>query len=222
MNEAAAFCRVDDPAEFGVLESLISLAREKVELRTGRALISQQFQLTASKWHHLWHADETYRHRYGLIIGILSLWPSWTYNGEHGVIFFERAPVLSVDSVQYYDTTNTLQTWPTGDYYQFGIFTPVSGGLNPDPMQAGIALNATQGPWPSLFERPDAVQIKFTAGYGTTPDCVPQTLRHAMRLTVKHFYDNRDAFVIGSGASIELPQGLNDLLDSRRSGGWVS
>ena len=215
IDEAANFCRVTDTNDFADLESMIAVAREKVELRTGLALISQQFQLTAQAWRDLWEPQDRWRRYYSQVSGLLSLYPSYQH-AEPNVIFLDRSPLLSLDSVQYYDTADrpaNMNTRPK--------MTPTPGALNPSPVPGAFTINSTSV-WPDLYDRPDAVQIKFTAGFGTIPGHVPQTLRHAMKLIVKHFFDNRDAFTIGSGSAIELPHGLTDLLDSRRSGGWVS
>jgi hypothetical protein len=51
---------------------------------------------------------------------------------------------------------------------------------------------------------------------------VSQTLRLAIMLLVKRYYDQRDAFVIGSGSAIEVPLGVKHMLESKRVGSWVT
>lgn len=226
LDEVMRFCRIDDEDESGLLEGMIQSAREQVELFTSRALVSQQFLLTAPDWQALYRSDD----RLGellpvgtntLAANLMLAWFPSMKRTDWNVIFFDRSPLLSIDSVQYYDGNEALQTLASSNYYPLGIHAPVDGALNPEPNPGALALKSTAS-WPDVFDRPDAVQISFTAGYGTLPQHVPQNLRQAVFFMVKHLYDNRDAFVIGSGSVLELPFGIKHMLESRRSGGWVS
>jgi len=215
MDEAFAFCRVDNTDEAVILEGMIAAARETVENFTGRALISQQFVLTVPSW---WAAYRT-GDRSGelLTVGtntqaannILAWYPN-ARRTDWNVIYLDRSPLLSVDSVKYYDSSETLVTMDPSLYYVL---------LKGEP--GAMVLKATSS-WPDVFDRPDAVQITFTAGHGTVSTSVPAVLRSAVLLFVKHLYDNRDAFTIGNGSAIELPWGIKHLLESKRVDGWVS
>jgi len=56
---------------------------------------------------------------------------------------------------------------------------------------AGSAVLFT-GPSPALFNRHDALQVTFVAGYGAAAD-VPAAIRQAVLLMVGSLYDNRGA-----------------------------
>lgn len=214
-TEAFAFCRIDDTGEGTIISSLITAAREAVESYTGRALLSQQFQLTMPTWASGYNEDN----RFGSLLPVnssswnqtsaFSLFPN-TLRRDLNVIYLERSPLISVDAVKYYDATETLQTLSSANYYALTNCQP-----------GAVALKSTAS-WPDLYDRPDAVQIQFTAGHGTIASSVPQTLRQAVLFLVKHYYDNRDAFVIGNGSALELPFGVKHMLESKRVGGWAA
>ena len=65
-------------------------------------------------------------------------------------LFISKSPVISVDSIQYYDATNTLQTLSTNAY---------EVSLNDDPCR--IKVNTM----PQIYNRLEAVCITFTCGY---------------------------------------------------------
>lgn len=101
-------------------------------------------------------------------------------------IILPMPPLLSVTSVEYYDTSNSLQTLATTEY---DIDYP-----------AGRIVQAYGGTYPATYSRHDAVQITFTAGVGTTSSpamTVPERIKAAMRLLVGDMYENREAAVIG-------------------------
>lgn len=127
-----------------------------------------------------------------------------TWGGDS--ITLDRSPLLSVQSVKYIaQGATTLTTMDPADYV-------VITGLRP----GGVQLLVDP---PALAERPDAVQIEFTAGHAT-PAEIPATLLHALRLLVSNFYEQRAPINVGNITS-ELPLGLRHLLDSHRVGGWV-
>lgn len=224
LDEATRFCRVDDPSENPLIENLIAAAREQIELATGRAMISQQWLLTLPDW-ATGYRDED---RSALVLpfassvqasnSLFGLYSNVRRN-DWRTIPLERSPLISIDSVQYYDTKETLQTltaWnsisnPTGIYYP--------ALTNPEP---GLLALRPDAYWPDTYIRPDAIQIKFTAGFGTTADKIPQNLRHAILLLTKHLYDNRDVIIVGTGSAIEIPHGIKSILESRKVGGWIS
>lgn len=70
--------------------------------------------------------------------------------------------------------------------------------------------------WPSgLARRPDAITLKFRAGFGDQPADIPATLRAAVQLLAAHRFEVREEVVIGTIAST-LPRGVDHLLDLHR------
>lgn len=206
LADALTFMRIDDTAEIPLVSGLLATAREVVELYTGRALISQQWKLTMPTF------EDGYERRTATgeyALNRRAVWESWTRaNGVENAVQLELSPLLSVEYVKYYDETETLQTFASSNYY---VLTHLTPGL--------VALKSTAS-WPAVFDRPDAVQITFTAGHATGAAGVPPTLRTAALMLAKHFYDNgRDAVNVGNIVN-EVPFTVRHLLDSKKTGGW--
>ncbi|EAQ34477.1 hypothetical protein NB311A_12067 [Nitrobacter sp. Nb-311A] len=95
------------------------------------------------------------------------------------------APVLSVDSITYFDGENAQQTLDTSVYALFSDARGPYVGLKPDQS------------WPGSYSRRDAVSVTFKAGYATTPaegetpaqSTVPEPIKLAIILQVKLNYD---------------------------------
>lgn len=107
--------------------------------------------------------------------------------------------VLSVTSVQYYDLNNVLQTASASLY---GVYTDAVGPY--------VEINSNQS-WPSTYDRPDAVRVTWTCGFGPAAADVPAALRHAILMMVAHWYANREATVTGVTA-VELPFAVGALV----------
>ena len=105
------------------------------------------------------------------------------------------APLISVQSVVIVAPDDTRTPW-TGWRIAHG---------HPRPGIVGRPIPAL--PPDGHFE------VAFTAGYGTTPDAVPDDLRHAITLLAAHFYENREAT---TDTRTPLPLGVGSLLAPHR------
>lgn len=95
--------------------------------------------------------------------------------------------VLNVSSVRYYDADNVLHTISASDY------------ILPDQQQPQIVFKSTFIP-PTLYDRPDAVQINYYAGFHPTvanpttqaqyAGNVPASIKRAIILQVQALYDD--------------------------------
>lgn len=113
-------------------------------------------------------------------------------------------PFASLASIKYYDTDNTQQTASLSDFVVFGnedwaYVEPVSS-------------------WPAMYDRPDAIEVIWTAGYGVLSD-VPSNILHAAKLLVAHWYEHREAVKLGA-TPVELPLAVESLVNISRRG-WV-
>lgn len=118
------------------------------------------------------------------------------------------SPVSAIESIKYYaDGETSLTTFDSANY---SLATTVS----PAVVIFGEDFDA-----PDLADRPDAVQVTFTAGASTTA-AIPPSMKHAVRLLLRHYYDHPEAVNDTKGA--ELPYGIKHLLDSNRVAGWVA
>lgn len=110
-------------------------------------------------------------------------------------------PLVSVDAITYKDAAGTTNTLPSSDY----IYETVGVGR----------LRLAEGKaFPTVELHPfGAIKITFTAGYGTDAGSVPAPIRHAIKLLVGHYYENREAVIVERGANImQLPMAVDALL----------
>ncbi len=128
---------------------------------------------------------------------ILDLWPA------DNIIRLPRAPVSALTSVKYYDSSNVLQTVNSADYQ-----------VSLNEMRPRV-MPATGKAWPGLYDRFDAVTVRFVAGYGAAGSAVPAALKQWMLIAIGTLYAQREAFV--NGINSEVPAGFCDgLLDPYR------
>lgn len=119
-------------------------------------------------------------------------------------------PDVSAVAVVYMDADGIERTVSAGSYYRLR-----------DARGAYLQLkNAFT--WPSVeTDRPDAVQVTLTAGYGAAAGDVPADIRHAIKLLVGAWYENREETVIGTIAA-RIPDSVNvDALVSKHRVGLV-
>ena len=88
-----------------------------------------------------------------------------------------RAPLSSVTSVKYQDVDDSQQTFAAASY---NVSTPTD--------KPGVLELDADKSWPSIYDRRDAVEIRFVAGYGTPAKC-PDDVKAAICLHVEAFYD---------------------------------
>lgn len=188
LGEMKDFLRISANDQDGVLGGLITAARVTVEQYTRRAMVYQQWKLVFDKFPGSWPFS------YGFGATLLS---------PYREIHIPICPLSSVDSFQYTDmNTGELVTMVEGTDYQVSMAEP--GRLQPGYGQA----------WPIARWVLDAVQVTFTAGYGdaSLSPAVgvdpPETLKLAIKLTVGHFYENRE--------SQEMPPAVKNLIDPYR------
>lgn len=107
--------------------------------------------------------------------------------------------LITVSSVTYYDADNAVQTLSTDIYTAFSDSVGPYLDLKPDQS------------WPSTYTREDAVRVTWTAGYGPAATDVPAAIRQAMLLMIGHWFENREASVVGVSVT-DLPMAVNALL----------
>lgn len=121
--------------------------------------------------------------------------------GRYGV----RLPVLplvAVTAISYLDQDEAEQSatlsdfqWFNGD--SFAYVEPKKGNA-----------------WPAMSAERNALRITFTAGTGC-----PEGVKHAAKLLVGHWYENREAVSVRDGVA-EFPMAVDALL-SRYRRGWI-
>lgn len=108
------------------------------------------------------------------------------------------APVQSVTSITYRDMDGNTQTFPAESYMLRNRHGLTWIHLKDDYT------------WPETDDEPDAVTVRFVAGYGDAT-AVPAALKAAMLLHIGHMYENRESVVIGQSVT-GLPMAYDALV----------
>jgi uncharacterized phiE125 gp8 family phage protein len=118
-----------------------------------------------------------------------------------GEVRLSMTPFVSLTSVKYLDDAGVYQTATLGNFetYRSGDY---------------VFLRPKEGSeWPEADIRKDAYEITYLAGFGATAADVPAGLRHALKLIVGHWYQNREA----AGAMVhEFPLAVAALIETQR------
>lgn len=173
LAEAKAQCRVDGSDDDNLINGLILAVTSYLDTKagiTGRAIAQQTWR------QDYWGWPNSYQGLYVPISSNAYDYPwqqSWSpYAGEHG-LRLPMEPVVSISSVKYYDVNNVLQTVSASFY-----------SLYTDELGPYCRMNPATFQWPSVYNRPDAVQVTFVAGDAT----VNPAIKQAALLLVQHWY----------------------------------
>jgi uncharacterized phiE125 gp8 family phage protein len=169
-EEAKNHCRVETDDDDTLIESLITAAREYCEGFQGRAYCPQIYEF----W--------------------LDSWP------KVGQIKIPRPPLISVESIIYYDVDDMPHDFDVDEYFV---------DIKNEP--GWVVLNYGSV-WPTETLRPaNGVCITFMAGYESDDygTAVPQKVKQAILLLIGHWYENREAM----GPNLQdIPKGVDALL----------
>lgn len=127
--------------------------------------------------------------------------PAFPREGDPVGIDLPVAPVSAVFAVQYYDTAGSLQTWSSSEY-----LVDLTSHLPRVVTAPNYFFPVTQS------DRPNAVQVSFTAGYGTTPSDVPEGIRWGVLFLAAHAFANRSPVV--NGTMTDVPRTLQYVIDA--------
>jgi hypothetical protein len=182
-----------------LITSLITAARLDCERINSRSFVSTQWQLVMDYF-------PPYSSRFTsllppAIVGANSDRNYWL-NLSDVAITLPMPPLISVDSIQYYDPSGVLQTLdvsPSAANITYSTGTP--GQITPF---YGKIFPVTQ-------PRLSAVIIKYTCGYSADASLVPVSVLQAMRLLVSHYYEHRTS-------DETIPQAVYSLLDGTSQG----
>ena len=115
-------------------------------------------------------------------------------------ITLPKSPLVAVTSFKYYDDSDTESTFATSNYYV--------DNYSDTPK---VVLRRSQTfPDVASLRVANAFIITFTAGYGTAPKDVPETIKQAINLYTSHLYENRELYI--KQKPIPVPMTLGTLL----------
>lgn len=190
LDDVKAFLRITDVNDDVVVDACIDAATRAAEDFTGRAFITQTWELALDAI----PIDQETPLREGLSIG-----PD--INARVTGITLPRAPLLGVTSVISYDDADspTATTFASSKYY-----------VDLHKVPGRIVLRTGQT-WPVWSRVANGLVITYTAGYGVDPSHIPMPIRMAIRQLAGSYFDNPEAVVVGT-ISTELPLGARTML----------
>lgn len=172
-TEARDHLRLDDGVDDRQIHAYITAARQWCENYTGRVFITRTLRqlLDANPYPEIGSMRE------GKIYGHQN-----QISNASGVIEIAAVPVISVTSIKYYSDDDTETTWAASNYY-----------VDSASDVAKIVLRDS-GSWPTDLRAANGLEINFTAGYGATPNSVPDPVRIAILQYMTFLYEHRGDF----------------------------
>tara|TARA_R100000664_G_scaffold30954_1_gene44062 strand:- start:3759 stop:4415 length:657 start_codon:yes stop_codon:yes gene_type:complete len=197
LTTAKSFLRVTHTADDTLITSFITAAIQSAENYTNSRFLETQYTMFMETW------DDVYvSNHYTTSLSNGTYLTTGGYVGKDGLnqIVLPYAPLDSITHVKYYDSSNTQQTWTEDTDYSVNTFINQKGFIE-------ITKNTT---YPTLYDRADAIEIKFKAGYGTGDSDVPEPIKTAILLILGSMYEKREDSVS------RLPKASEYLLDPYR------
>jgi uncharacterized phiE125 gp8 family phage protein len=119
---------------------------------------------------------------------------------ESREILLPRPPLQSVSSVVYVDSNGSSQTWDASGYQVDS--NGYVGRIAPIPTDI----------WPTTESgRMNAVTVTYIAGYGDTASDVPDPIKHAIKLMIADWFDERNSTIVGTVVA-KMPASAQNLL----------
>ena len=201
LEEAKAQCRVDNDNDDTLITSLITAARIHAEKQTNRSLIQQTWRMSLDRFpgYQPWNLGSPF----APVVGRQFSTEYVCGRYMQPPLLIPKPPLIDVSSIKYYDLTNTQVTLDPSLYI-----------VNTDGEPATVfPVPFTWWP-PTIWGRPDAVQVTYTAGYGTAEANVPENIKLAIKGLIAHWYENRESVALtnSTNAVTTIPQFVDALL----------
>ena len=169
------FLKVSNSSDDDLIASIITTARQIVEIESRRIFLQTTFTLNLDRF------------------------PTNT-----NWIILPVSPLSSVTHIKYYNEDNSLTTWDSSNYI-----------VDDKSMPPRIRLSEG-GSFPSTYTRPNAVEVKYVAGYASSSSAgYPTGLVAAIYLVAGHLYQNRQSVV--DKMHYNLPQGVKSIINNYKN-----
>jgi uncharacterized phiE125 gp8 family phage protein len=120
---------------------------------------------------------------------------AWPDDGRIAVL---PAPLRTLTAARVYRLDGSTQSIDPSDFVA-------------DTSRVPAVLSFVSGAPPAPGRAVAGIELEIEVGYGDTEAVVPADMRHAIRLLVAHWYENRGLIATG-GAAAMLPETVNALL----------
>ena len=193
LDDAKAHLRIDHDSDDGLIAAYTAVARSRAEQFMNRALITQTLCYTMSP------AQPIFAQPGALVNPIIFITPIIWPTISGAPISLPMSPVQSIVSVSQRLRDGTTAALTSGtDFYGDTTNEPGRVSLNGRWQPAGSDL-----------------AITYVAGYGDTPDAVPISIVHAIKLMLTYFYEHR------GDDEVEMPQASKMLMWPERLVGFA-
>tara|TARA_R100001594_G_scaffold132499_1_gene172733 strand:+ start:7310 stop:7978 length:669 start_codon:yes stop_codon:yes gene_type:complete len=198
---AKEFLRVTHSEDDTLIGSLIAAGVESAQNFTNMRFLSAVYVMYLESWTDVYVSNTYDGYLYRDVATSLNTTQGGYYSPYTGLAQFVMPypPLSRITTIQYYDTSNVQQTLSASDY---NVFTFTN--------QKGFAEITKDIDLPDVYDRADAIEINFTAGFGTTGSDVPDAIKQAILLIVGHLYEKREDTVS------RLPKASEYLLEPYR------
>ena len=195
----------DDTSQDAALSIFIGQTREAAEQDCRRAFITQSWLMTMDKFPAP-VLETSSANWYGSSWGtgpgpLTTVLPSGKTGFE---IVIPLPPLQIIDSIKYWDQFGVAKTLDPSLYFVDAVSEPAR------------VIPAPGTSWPSTFNRVNAVEVRFTAGWDSTGEMMPKGIRAWMLMRISDLYENRDAVVMGVRGAVETHPFIERLLDPYR------
>lgn len=183
LDMVKAFLKIDHDEEDSLLLSLIKTGRKTIEAYASKCLVHQVWCFSFNAFYASSISDEAYLDK--------------AYSRGKGGIDLPRSPFVQL--IQDPEMVTEYGRRPIKDYR-----------IDKSGRRAVLHF------LPNFFNRSEdqgVIDVTFKAGYGESPDDVPEPLKHAVLVMVAHLYENR---VANDNMGIVLPPLAIELLKPYR------
>lgn len=179
VSEVKRHLRVDWGDDDADITDMVSSARQWLERKLNRALITQTLRATFDL--------PNVSSAYGVVGGLVGLPPRLAFDLPYAPLQSVTTVELETDIEQWH--TLTLDNPPSvnGNYRVDTDHEPGRVWLH----ASSISLWAPTWDW--IGVRAPRVRVTYTAGYGDTSSTVPYPIRNAIKRAAAHLYENREA-----------------------------
>ena len=146
--------------------------------------------------------------RYGVQINTAEF--KWDLPKFHRRLPYFYPPLVNVVEMKYFDQDGNDVTFDLDKVY---TYAPSDGQYGFTQVMPATAI-------PGTVERPDAVRIKYNAGWGLDHTAVPDRVKEAILLLTTRFMEFRTTVITGTIAT-ELEFSLDAIMASVKSGSFA-
>jgi hypothetical protein len=184
---------VVDAAQDTLIGTIISAAREYVELQTRLALITQTWKLTMDRFPTVAADDDWWDGVREIAISELQQTVPW--------IELPTGPLISVTSFNTFNQADAAT-----------LFTNYYTDTSRRPGRVSLRSGAV---WPTPTRGVNGIEIIYVAGFGPAAANVPADIRIAISQIASHWFENRELMTFEVSAR-DVPVSAQRVIDQRR------